>query len=307
MGIRTVPDPAPDPTSGTETDTAALLRACLWMIGAVISFTAMAIAGREISVELDTFEIMMYRSAVGLVLVLGVGAAFGRLHRIRTSRLGVHVLRNIFHFAGQNLWFYAVATIPLAHVFALEFTTPLWVLLLAPLFLGERLTRLRVLAALAGFIGILIVARPSPDTLNAGTIAAAAASIGFAGTMIMTKRLTRHETLTGILFWMTLLQLIFGILLSGFDGDIALPSAGSAVGVLVIGLGGIVAHLCLTSALSIAPATIVTPVDFARLPIITILGFMLYQEPVDVLVILGAILIFGANYVNIWAETRKKR
>jgi drug/metabolite transporter (DMT)-like permease len=81
--------------------------------------------------------------------------------------------RNVIHFAGQNLWFYALTVLPLAQVFALEFTSPLWVILLAPLFLGERLTARALLAGLIGFAGVLVVARPDFGNLHPGLIAAA--------------------------------------------------------------------------------------------------------------------------------------
>jgi drug/metabolite transporter (DMT)-like permease len=267
----------------------------------------MAIAGREVSFELDTFEIMMYRSVIGLAVVVSVATLTSTRHTITGRKPGLHLIRNIFHFTGQNLWFYAITVIPLAQVFALEFTAPLWVLVLAPLVLGERLTKIRILAAFAGFIGILIVTRPSAETINIGTFAAMAAAIGFAGSILFTKRLTRTETLTCILFWMTLSQSIFGVICAGFDGDIALPSITTTPWLAVIALGGLTAHFCLTTALSIAPATLVTPVDFLRLPLIAIIGMLFYQEPIDVLVILGATLIFGANYLNLWSETRQKR
>ncbi|MDR9395108.1 MAG: DMT family transporter [Roseovarius sp.] len=283
---------------------ARVFKAALWMLGAVASFSTMAVAGREVSPELDTFEIMMYRSLVGLVAVLIAARAFGTLHELPTTRPGLHLLRNLFHFTGQNLWFLAITLIPLAQVFALEFTSPLWVLVLSPLVLGERLTRMRVLAALIGFAGILIVTRPSPETLNLGTLAAAAAAIGFAGSIMVTKRLTRTDTLTCILFWMTLSQSVFGLITAGFDGDIALPSMGAALWLPVIGVAGLLAHVCLTTALSIAPATVVTPVDFTRLPLIAFIGLIVYQEPVSPWVILGALVIFGGNYLNLWSETR---
>jgi drug/metabolite transporter (DMT)-like permease len=216
-------------------------------------------------------------------------------------------VRNVFHFTGQNLWFYAITLIPLAQVFALEFTSPLWVLVLSPLVLGERLTSMRVVAAVVGFIGILIVTRPSPETVNIGTLAALGAAVGFAGSIIATKRLTRTETLTCILFWMTLSQSIFGLICAGFDGDIALPSPESAPWLIMVALGGLMAHYCLTTALSIAPATLITPVDFLRLPLIAVLGLLLYQEQIEAMVILGAAIIFGANYLNLWSETRRKR
>jgi len=293
--------PAP-PTA----DPAAVLRAALWMLGAVVSFSAMAVAGRVVSFELDTFEIMMYRSLVGFVLVVATARATGRWRSITTRSPGLHLVRNISHFTGQNLWFYAIATIPLAQVFALEFTSPLWVLVLSPLLLGERMTRVRALAALIGFSGILMVTRPSAEMINAGTLAAAAAAIGFAGSILATKRLTRTESLSCILFWMTGTQIVFGLICAGIDGDIALPSPASLPWLIVIGCAGLMAHVCLTTALSIAPATVITPVDFLRLPLIAVIGLLVYGERIDAWVLLGAAVIFGANYLNLWVETRKR-
>ena len=112
------------------------LKAAFWMIGAITSFTLMAIAGRAVSFELDTFEIMLFRSLTGIVIVLAVAGYAGTLQQVRRNRLGLHATRNICHFAGQNLWFYAITVLPLAQVFALEFTTPIWVMLLSPLLLS---------------------------------------------------------------------------------------------------------------------------------------------------------------------------
>lgn len=283
------------------------LRAAAWMVGAVASFTAMAIAARAVSFELDTFEIMMYRSFVGAIVVCVVANAAGTLHQISRRQFGLQLMRNVAHFIGQNLWFLAIMLIPLAQVFALEFTTPLWALLMAPFVLGEKLTRGRVLAAVAGFAGILIVARPTPDTIGLGLIAAACAAIGFAGSAVLTRKLTRTETLTCILFYMTILQLIFGIVCAGYDGDIAIPSIASLPWLIMIAIGGLFAHFCLTTALSIAPAAVVMPVDFVRLPMIAVVGIVFYNEPVDGFVFIGAIMIFAANYVNLLSETRMAR
>jgi drug/metabolite transporter (DMT)-like permease len=281
------------------------LQAAFWMTGAIVSFTLMAVAGRAVSLDLDTFEIMMYRSAIGLVVVLIVASAAGTLRQITTRSMGLHGARNICHFAGQNLWFYAITVIPLAQVFALEFTSPLWVIVLSALILGERLTLTRGMAAVAGFIGILIVTRPSPETLHIGQVMAALAAIGFAGSAVFTRKLTRTETITCILFWLTAMQLVFGLVTAGYDGDIALPAAASWPWVVLIAMCGLVAHFCLTTALSHAPATVVMPMDFTRLPVIALVGMAVYAEPLDPFVVLGAVVIFGANYLNIWTETRR--
>ncbi|SMX28399.1 Riboflavin transporter [Pelagimonas phthalicica] len=282
-----------------------ILKASLWMTGAILSFTSMAIAGRAVSLDLDTFEIMMYRSLIGIVIVLSVSHIVGTRHQIERSNLGLHFLRNLAHFTGQNLWFFALTVIPLAQVFALEFTSPIWVLLLSPLVLQERLSLNRVLAALIGFIGILIVTRPEADNLSFGQLAAALAAIGFAGSAVFTRLLTRKTSITNILFWLTLMQAGMGLICAGYDGDIALPSLDSLPWVVLISVAGLVAHFCLTTALGLAPATVVIPIDFTRLPVIALVGMLLYQEPLDGFVFLGALIIFAANYTNIWFETRK--
>ena len=124
-------------------------KAALWMLTAVASFTSMAVAGRAVSTDLDTFEIMLFRSLTGIVIVLVVASASGTLGQIGRQRFGLHLLRNVCHFTGQNLWFFAIASIPLAQVFALEFTTPIWVILLAPLILREKLTPIGLLTVKA--------------------------------------------------------------------------------------------------------------------------------------------------------------
>ncbi len=275
------------------------LQAALWMIGAITSFTLMAIAGRTVSVELDTFEIMLFRSLTGIIVVVAVAWYAGTLQQIGRNRLGLHATRNLCHFAGQNLWFYAITMIPLAQVFALEFTTPIWVILLSPLILRERLTSVGLISAAIGFIGILIVARPDPANISIGLIAGASCAFFFALTAILTRLLTRTETITTILFYLTTMQAVFGLVFAGFDGDITTPSASALPWVILIGLAGLMAHYCLTNALKIAPASVVMPIDFVRLPTIAVVGMLLYDEPLEVLVFAGAALIFAANYLNI--------
>lgn len=281
------------------------LRAALWMLGAIVAFSAMAVAGRAASLELDTFEMMTYRSMIGLVIVLAVGGVAGTLGQVTLRHQGVHWLRNLAHFTGQNLWFYAITVAPLALVFALEFTSPLWTMVFAALFLGERLTRWKVLAGLIGFTGVLIVVQPGAQPLSLGMIAAAVAAIFFATTAILTKRLTRTESITCILFWLTAMQLVIGLIACLYDGDMTVPSLSMLPWIVVIGLGGLTAHFCLTTALSIAPASVVMPMDFARLPAIAVIGMLFYAEALQWGVIVGAVLIFGANYINILTSQRR--
>lgn len=282
-------------------------KAAAFMVGAIFAFSAMAVAGREATLEIDTFELMTYRSIVGLVLVLLIGGVTGHLHEIRTDRMPTHILRNAFHFAGQNLWFLAVGLIPLAQLFALEFTSPLWVMAFAGLFLGERLTKVKAAAGALGFIGVLIVVQPGSVPFSFGMGAALTAAICFAITAIFTKRLTRDQSITCILFWLTVIQLILGLIFCLYDGTMAWPSPTTLPWVVVIGVAGLGAHFCMTSAFALAPASVVMPIDFARLPLIAIVGMVFYAEPLQIAVLVGAVLIFGANYMNILTEHRRSQ
>ena len=274
-------------------------RAALWMIGAIISFTSMAVAGRAISGQLDTFEIMLYRSALGFLIVVSLARIMGTHREINFDFFCLHLIRNIFHFIGQNLWFFALPLIPLAQLFALEFTSPIWVVLLAPFFLGEKLTVKKLSIAALAFVGVLVVARPELNALNVGILAGAVAAIGFAGAAILTRKLTINNSLTKILFFLTGFQVIFGLICAGYDGDISFPSSDTFNWLILIGIAGLTAHFCMTKSLALAPASVVMPVDFVRLPLIALIGMLFYGESLDFYVVVGSILIFIANYINL--------
>lgn len=289
------PDDAPPPSRP--------LRALLFMTGAAFAFALMAVAGRELYGRLDTFEIMTFRSAIGLALILGWAAATGGLGRIRARRMGLHAVRNATHFVGQNFWFYAVAVIPFSQMFAVEFSVPVWTALVAPFVLGERLTRARLLAAFVGFAGILLVARPDGE-ISPGILAALGAALGFTAANVSTKLLTRTETTLSIMVWLTAMQLGFGLVSAFWDGAMRWPAAADWPWVLVVAFSGLFAHVLFTAALGTAPATVVAPLDFVRLPILAAIGMAFYDEPLALLTVAGATVILAANLLNLRAEAR---
>src|SRR5262245_51668024 len=134
-----------------------ILFAALWMSGTIGSFAAMSVAIRELSYRhVSTVQILLWRGVVGVVVLSLLLSYFG-WQQAKTKRLGLHVLRNLFHLGGQAGWIYGIACIPLAEVVAVEFTSPVWTAVLAVAFLGERLRRVRALAITLGIIGVLIV------------------------------------------------------------------------------------------------------------------------------------------------------
>ncbi len=282
------------------------MMAALWMLFAVVSFSLMAIGGREISKELDTFQLMFFRSALGLLIVVLIVVFSGTgFSRFRTKRFKRHIVRNCFHFVGQFGWFFAVALIPLAQVFAIEFTTPLWVAIFSPLLLGEKLTKGRLLAVLIGFSGILIVVQPWQGQLDPGALAVVIAAIGFCFSMIVTKQLTSTESPLVIVFYMSLIQAPMGLIPALWVW--VNPSMITMFWLVVISVFGLTAHYSIARAFAYADAIVVAPMDFLRLPVILVVGLLVYGEVVGPAILIGGAIILFGNWMNLWLETRQKK
>lgn len=279
------------------------------MMGAVLSFSTMAVLTRYLVLSLDSFEILTYRSAVSIAVVLLYARLAGTLHQIKAVALPVYFGRNVAHFAGQNLWIMAAPLIPLSQLFALEFTYPILVALGASLFLGEKLTPLRIGTAALGLLGIVIVAQPFGGAMNIGLLFAFLCAFGFAGSALFTKHLTKspHGTVTNILFWLSLMHFVFGLICGFADGEMAWFTPYEAALIVPFALAGLFAHFCLTTALSLAPASVVTPIDFLRLPLIAFIALLIFGEPTSTSTFLGAALIFAANYANVLGESRRAK
>lgn len=277
----------------------SVVHAAFWMVGALVALSLMAVIVKSLSGVFDTYEMMMYRSAFSVVLMMVVLWLFGRWGDIRLTYIKLHIWRNISHFTGQNLWFFAIGALPLAQVFALEFTTPLWVLIFSALFLAERMTVLKALLALAGFGGTIVAIGPIGFEVNGGVITGILCAIGFAGSIIFTKKLTAVETVLSILFFLALTQLIFATVLTCYDGDVQVPDLPQGLLMCLIGCAGLAAHFCITTALSLAPASKVAPIDFCRLPLIAVVGVVFFAEPISWYVILGGSITFLAAYANL--------
>ena len=283
---------------------APIVKVAFWMVGTFVSLISIAVAGREASTEITIFQMLFWRGLVGLGIILLLLRFIGGWQRVRTQKLPIHAARNVVHLGAQYAWFYAVAFIPLAEVFALEFTTPIWTLILAALILGEKITVVRVTAVILGFVGVLIILRPGLSPVGLPQVSALLSALGFAfSTYVMTRRLMRTDTPLTMLFWMVLIQTPLA-LLAGLDAWIW-PTGWTWGWIALVGVGSLTAHYCMARALSLADANVVVPMDFFRMPLAAIVGWLAYAEIVDIWVLVGAAIIFGGNYLNVRAENRK--
>ena len=277
----------------------------MWMSGTLLSFSVMAVAIRALSDALSIVEILTVRAAVGLAIVCTVMAARPELHRdVRLDRFGMHCLRNSVHFGAQYLWAWSLLLLPLATVFALEFTMPAWTILLAPIFLGERMTPSRIGAVVFGIAGVLVILRPGLESFQPAALLVLVAAFGYAVQIIASKKLTMTESTFAIVFWMNVIQLALGVAGAGvlFVGKIGVELIPA---IAVLGAAGLFAHFCMTNAFRVGDARVVIPLDFIRIPLIAVVGWWLYSEPLDAFVFAGAGLIITGILWNLRSEARQ--
>jgi drug/metabolite transporter (DMT)-like permease len=281
--------------------TASPRKAAAWMVGWLTAMLVMAVAGREATRTLHVFQIMEMRSVLGFVLLWPLLHASGGLAAMRTGRIGGHIARNTVHYAAQFGWFLALTLIPIAQVVAIEFTMPIWTALLAVAFLGERLGVTRIVAVALGLVGVAVIVRPGLEHVDPGQLIALAAAVGFAISIILVKSLTATESVVSIIFWMLVIQSVIGIVPAALVWRTPTAQVWPWIG--VIALCGTYSHYCMTQALRHADAMMIVPMDFLRVPLTAVAGWLVYNERIDVFTVVGAGLILVANLLNLRRPT----
>jgi drug/metabolite transporter (DMT)-like permease len=292
------------PSSARRPD---LVRAVLWMTGALLSFSAMAISVRALSGALKVMEILALRNAGALLILLVLGAFNPALMRaVSVKRIRLHAARNVIHFAAQYLWALGVTLLPLATVFALEFTAPAHAVVLSAVFLRERLTPGRIGVVALGFLGVLVILRPGLESFQPAAFLVLGAAVGFAIQLTITKAMTATETPYAIMLWMNLIQLPLALLGSDPRAYLGLGAAGLLLPACALAATGLASHFCVAQAFRHGDASLVVPMDFMRVPLIAVAGWQLYGERIDGWVFLGAGVIVSGVLWNLRAEASRK-
>ena len=283
----------------------SIRHAAAWMAGWLTLMVVIAVAGREATRELSVFQIMLMRSVLGMVLLWPLVHAAGGLSAMRTQRLPQHAARNVVHYAAQYGWFVALTLIPLAQLVSIEFTMPIWSAVLAVFFLGERMNGRKWLAVVLGLVGVAVIVRPSAGTVDAGQLIALACAFGFAISVVLVKSLTRTEAAITVIFWMLVIQSAIGLVPALLVWQ--WPSAQTWGWVLVVAFCGTYSHYCFARAMQHADTTVVVPMDFLRVPLTALAGWLVYSEQVDLLTGLGVLLILTGNALNLFRWPRLGR
>lgn len=269
----------------------------------IASFLTMSVAGRATTAELNVFQVLELRSVIGLFILLPLVMISGGFAAMRTKRPLAHIARNVVHFVGQAAWLYALTLIPLAVLISIEFTTPIWTAILAVGFLGERLSRPRLAAIVLGLIGVVIIVRPGIGSVDPGHIVVLGAAVCFSISVVLVKSLTRTDSVVSIIFWMLVIQSVLGLIPALYEWRN--PPLELWPWILLIAFTGMSSHFCMARALAYADATVISPMDFLRVPLSALIGWLLYQEQIDAFTAGGALLILLGNLLNLQKKATK--
>ncbi len=273
------------------------------MLGTIVSFCLMAVVVRELNREVPVQQIIVFRNLIGLLVTTVLITSLGRFHLFQTRRIGTQILRNGFHFFGQFGWLFGIGYLSLADVFAIEFTVPVWVAIIAAVFLKERLTKLRIISVLMGVTGVIVIVNPTMGLIDPAAWLMLGSALCYAVAHTANKSLTNTDTALGMLFYMSLIQFPIGLALS--YPVWVWPEGMQWMYISVVGLTALTGHFCMNRAMQLAEVGYVMTIDFLRLPVIALLGVLLYNEAINLALIVGGVIILAANLVN-WRDQSRR-
>ena len=267
-----------------------------WMLGFIVNISIMAISIRELSFKYSSFEIQNFRNIFSIIVIFII-LMVTKHTQLNTFQLKNNFIRNIFHFIGQSAWTWGLTVLPLAIVFSLEFTMPIWAVIIAIVVLKEKITLNKIFFLIIGLIGTLIIFMPDTKYIGFYNIIVLCSAITYAIAHNFRKKLTRTDSILSILFFMSIIQLPFSLIGSFIIGNIHYNIMMEIPLIILLTITSLLAHYSLSSALKYSDASVVLPIDYIRLPLIVFIGWYYYDEIISTNVVIGSILIiFGVVF-----------
>ena len=267
-----------------------------WMLGFIVNISIMAISIRELSFKYSSFEIQNFRNIFSIIVIFII-LMVTKHTQLNTFQLKNNFIRNIFHFIGQSAWTWGLTVLPLAVVFSLEFTMPIWAVIIAIVLLKEKITLNKIFFLIIGLIGTLIIFMPDTKYIGFYNIIVLCSAITYAIAHNFTKKLTRTDSILSILFFMSIIQLPFSLVGSLIIGNLQYNIMMEIPLIILLTVTSLLAHYSLSSALKYSDASVVLPIDYIRLPLIVFIGWYYYDEIISTNVVIGSILIiFGVVF-----------
>lgn len=268
----------------------------------ILLFSLNDVLGKWLVATYTVAQLLLIRSAAALAVLAPFIVRQGVMRTLRPEKPRLQILRVALGSVESGLFYLAVSYLPLADTMTIWMAAPVWVVILAALLLGEKVSPGRWLAVLAGFLGVVVTLAPSGASLSMPALVALLGSLLFAGLMIAGRHLraTPDVTLVG---WQTFGTLLIGAALVPFGW--VTPSLIDFGLLALLGVVAMVAHLCVTRSLKLAEASVVTPYQYTLILWALIFGWLVFGDRPTPQMLAGAGLIVAAGLALIVLERRR--
>ncbi|MFT5487568.1 MAG: drug/metabolite transporter (DMT)-like permease [Paracoccaceae bacterium] len=270
-----------------------------WMCMATLISSISGAMVRELAGEIPTFELVFFRNVIAMTVLIPIVLRQG-VGLPDRSQLPYYGMRILFAFSAMVFLFYALARMPLADVYALQYTIPLFTILLAVMFLRQKADIHSWAAVFVGFVGTLIVMRPGIIEITLAALGAITAACLSAGSNTTIKILARKDNAEAITLWTNIGMLPLALIPTIFVW--VTPTAEQWPLIIGVGVVSSIGGYCFTRAVSAADARIVQPFQFSRMVFATAIGWIMFSEFPDLWTWVGAAVIFGASYYIVYRE-----
>ncbi|GHC37809.1 DMT family transporter [Aidingimonas halophila] len=278
------------------------LRGILWMCAGVFCLSVGDAISKWLGEVHSPVQIIFFRTLISVPLIALIAHFNGGLRKLTTRRPGVHLIRGLIATGTMFCFVFGLTMLPLAETTAIAFAAPLFVTLLSVPLLGEKVDRLPLIAAIVGFLGVLIVVRPGVAGFHPGAFVVIGAALCYALLMITARRYGVREYLWAMVFYVTLVPLLITAVLLPWVWTIPWPI--HWLGFLGSGIFGVSAMACITLAFRYAPAALAAPLDYTAMVWAVLLGWWLWGEVPDLWVYVGTLVIIGSGLAIAYHERR---
>jgi len=278
--------------------------AITWMLVTGLLFVGVTAVVKHVGSDIPAPQAAFLRYALGLIFLIPMIRPMMRVGLDRGA-MGLFTLRGVAHSFGVMLWFYAMTQIPIAEVVSIGYITPVNVTIAAAIFLNEKLAARRILAVLVALLGAIVILRPGIREVSGGHLAMLTNSLLFACSYLIAKIMADRMSAAVVVGWLSIMGTL---VLAPFAYAVWVPPSWEDIAwlflVAALATGG---HYTMTLALAAAPIAVTQPVTFLQLIWATMLGALVFSEPVDIWVMLGGFLIVGSVCFIAWREFVLKR
>jgi len=277
-------------------------------LASVVVFAGMMACVKLLGQEIPAGQTIFVRGVISVLALALIAWSTGRPHLLKTRNLRSHALRSISGTLAMFCLFVALTMIPFAEVTAITFTAPMFLTILAMLFLGERIHAFRWTALGIGFLGVLIMVGPHlsfGDGQSMGMLAALGNAVLSAIAMMFLRQMSAGEHAITITFYFSLTFMACAALtaIQGWP----MPTAAQWVLIVLAGLFGVFGQLLMTYSYRYAEASTIAPLDYSNLIMAVTLGYLLFGEIPSLSVWIGAPLVVAAGLVILWREYSLKK